>query len=616
MEWNREQKQAIDHETGPALISAGPGSGKTAVIVAHVKALLEKGVPGRRILVLTFTRAAAAEMEARFRSGMETDGADVSFGTFHSLCFRILREEAGFDRESLVSEKEKRSLMKETLFCLGLLKADSDRQISRLLDAVSRKKGDAQADLESDGREEMWERIFFAYVEKMREEKRLDFEDLLWECRKLLQEEEEVRRRWQGKWRHILIDEYQDLNRVQAEIARILAGGGADLFAVGDEDQAIYGFRGADPGGMLDFVRYYPQAAHVRMEKNYRSVPEILTPAGRLIAKNRARFSKKVQSARPSAGEDAVQIRCFCDEEAETLAVVREIRELHEKGMEWDEMAVLYRSASAARGLLRRMETEGVPISCRERSEKAPMDWMIEDMQAYRCLAQAEADGEPWPRGELLRILNRPDRGLPRTGLEEKRIVPERWLTQFRGTEGYEQEALGLYELVRSISRMDFYAGMTYLWYKAGYQGYVREQCEKRGISWREAGRVAEAWRKEQEISQAASIPAGVSVMTMHASKGLEFRAVFLPGLNEGEIPHGKSASGEALEEERRLMYVAVTRAKDVLYLSWTQKRYHHRPEVSRFLKEMFPGQKILVGSGAAPKQEGRSKSKAPEDPE
>ncbi|MCI8515028.1 MAG: ATP-dependent helicase [Lachnospiraceae bacterium] len=598
MEWNKEQERAIRHKEGPALVLAGPGSGKTAVITAHVKALEESGIKGNQILVLTFTRAAAREMEERFRSLTGDRETGVTFGTFHSLCFHILKEQCGYTGQDLMTEREKRRRMKETLFRTGLLKTDAERQIDRLLAALEKRKAGVLKERGEEGnahweeeREEETERILFFYQEAQKRERRLDFEDILLECRRVLGEEP-VRRYWQKKWRYLLIDEYQDLNRVQAEIARLLAGDAANLFVVGDEDQAIYGFRGAEANGMRLFSENYPSAKLYRLTVNYRSVPEVTEAAARLIRQNKNRFPKKIQAFRFSGGSKAVKVSCFEDEKQEVEAILNEIRAWRKEGIAWEDMAVLYRSGFSAGNLAECLTDCGIPFHCQEPAEEKREDWVRKDMQAYWNLAETFAAGKRWRRRDLLRVLNRPERELPRAGLETEWVDPEAWIACFVGVEEYERAARELAGLIRRISRMDFYGAVSYVWKGAGYRDYARETAGKQGISWHT---VLDRWEALRTGKERKTEVSGVRLMTMHAAKGLEFSAVFLPGLNEGEIPHGKPTEEEVVEEERRLMYVAVTRAKDRLCLSWTRKRYGHRPPPSRFLLEMQKNNRTAV---------------------
>lgn len=594
MEWNEEQARAIRHREGPALVLAGPGSGKTAVITAHIRSLLDAGVPGGQILVLTFTKAAAREMEERFRERNGGQESGVTFGTFHSLCFSILKEQCGYRKEDLLSEKEKERRMKETLFQLGLLKTENSWQIRRLLAELAREKSGVVREEEPlSGREderEEWEeeraeeteRILLFYRKAQERDHRLDFEDILLECMRVL-EEEPVRRRWQRRWHYLLIDEYQDLNRVQARIAGLLAGKRANLFAVGDEDQAIYGFRGAEAKGMRYFMEEYPSAALYRLTFNYRSVPEVTEAADRLIRRNPGRFSKEIRAFRVSGGPEAVKISVFEDEKEEEEEILARMRQLEGEGVPWGDMAVLYRAASGIAGLGERLADGRIPFAGQKPAGEAE-DWIRRDMKAYGRLASASAAGKAWRREDLLRILNRPERGLPRAGLETEWVEPEAWAARLAGIEDYERSVRELIGLIRRLGRMDFYGVTAYLWNCAGYRDYAREEAGKKGISWPAVRDRFEVWRTGKETKEETG---GVHLMTMHAAKGLEFPVVFLPGLNEGEIPHGKSAAEETVEEERRLLYVAITRAKDRLFLSWTRKRYGHRPPPSRFLREI-----------------------------
>ncbi len=604
MQWNKGQWEAITHLNGPALVLAGPGSGKTAVIVNHVKFLLESGVPGHEILVLTFTRAAAEEMRERF-SRLVPEEKRVTFGTFHAVCFHILKEECGYTQKSLLREEEKRRLLKEVLFRLGILQANAEVQIERLLAEIGRRKSMPRRSVDETTQDPDFPRIFMVYQKRLAAEKRLDFDDLVGYCYELLQKDERMRQRWQRRFRCFLVDEYQDLNGLQTDWVRLLAGPTGHVFAVGDEDQSIYRFRGADPSGMLAFEVQYPGARRITLAVNYRSVPEILKPAGKLIANNRERFPKKIKAAR-SGGDLAVDVRCYEDAEAGNRDIVQEMERLRAAGIPWKDMAVLYRSIGTARGLMQRLADRQIPFTCKEIPEEAKGDWAVQDMEAYRNLAREKH----WRRRDLLRVLNHPDRGLPRTGLERERVEPQEWLAQFRGVDGYESAARELVRTVTRLKQMDAFAAVRYLWRGAGYGDYVRTVCREKEVSEATIRKRVEDWVLRQETAEQemrdgwgrsrgsedcsretsdsmSERPTGVAIMTMHASKGLEFSVVFLPECNEGVIPHSRAHSERELEEERRLMYVAVTRAKDHLYLSWVKRRRERPLRMSQFVKEM-----------------------------
>ena len=578
MEWNKEQWEAITHQGGPVLVAAGPGSGKTAVIVNHIKYLLDQGVPGETILVLTFTRAAAIEMSERFRQ-LVPDETAVTFGTFHSVCFQILKEECGYCQEDLLTEEDKRRLLKELLFQHGMLQANAEAQIERMLREIERRKGRGKNDDVAE--ESDVSRIFAIYQAELKRRHRLDFQDMLEECYDLFLKNEKIRKKWKQRFQYLLVDEYQDLNALQTAWVRLLVGQKGHVFAVGDEDQSIYRFRGADPSEMLHFETQYPGARKILLTKNYRTLPEILKYAEKLIQNNQERFAKKIEAVRKEQ-DNVVKVTCYEDEQAESDGIVQEMIRLHKEGHPFSDMAVLYRSMTSARRVIRALSDRQIPFVCKEIPKEYQGEWAVEDMKSYLRLAQSRR----WRRSDLLRILNRPERGLPRTGLQDEWIEPRQWLQQFDGVQGYEEKARELYRDIQRIGKMDRYAFVTYLWKGVGYDVFVKEFCRKREISETKIQAQVAAWRDEKSQEEKRE-QEGAFIVTMHASKGLEFPIVFLPECNEGAVPHSRACSKQDVEEERRLMYVAMTRAKDLLYLSWVKRRFHHHPPASRFLKEM-----------------------------
>lgn len=346
MAFNETQKKAIRHGEGPMLVLAGPGSGKTTVITNRVRYLTEKsGVDPSCILVITFTRAAAREMKERYEQMTQAGAGRVSFGTFHSVFFLMLKLAYRYQAANIVKEEQRIHFVKEALEGCDLEVEDEGEFISAVLSEISMVKGEL-LNLDyyyaKNCSEAVFKKLYHGYEERLRKSGLLDFDDMLVMCYELLKEREDILAAWQNKYRYILIDEFQDINRIQYEIVKMLARPRNNLFIVGDDDQSIYRFRGAKPEIMLGFERDYPDAKTLLLDTNYRSSRQIVEAAGRVISHNRTRFPKKIRAARGD-GRDVI-IREWPSPSEENLAIASELRDYYDMGVPYENMAVLYRT--------------------------------------------------------------------------------------------------------------------------------------------------------------------------------------------------------------------------------------------------------------------------------
>ena len=638
---NRDQRLAIGPGEGPFMLLAGPGTGKTAVITERVRELLRRGVPGENILVITFTRAAAREMEERFvraaakereeRELSRTPGTGPRFGTFHSVFYEILKESGMYRNCSVCTETEKARWLREILDDREAEKGFPELAGARnacirvLLEEFSARKAAGEGGSpENPSRicgKELFDELFSAYEDRRKKCGKLDFDDMIGECLKLLRTNRQEREKWQKRCRHVLIDEFQDASRAQYEGAKLLAWPENNLFAVGDDDQSIYSFRGADPGIMRSFPRDFPSARVVALRVNYRSAPEIFLPAKRLIVRNEQRFPKSILCAK-DRGSGEIAAFCFPDAEEEADWIAGELLELHRKGMKWREAAVLYRSESVSLPLLQSFLSRRIPYQCRELPPFFYDRWMIRDILSYLKLAAGEAERE-----DVIRAANRPDRRIGRAAIELCWERAESGGKQYGGERETKENRTGRFfrELIRfygknpvlcrkaeewrkaveRMKRMSPSAAVVYVLLAVEYEKAMKKLCRKgteeldtaaellaelkeraRGFRsleemLREVREEREAYLSQERIGEGE----GVRFLTMHGAKGLQFPVVFLPALNEGVLPH-QMAGEENQEEERRLFYVALTRAERKLYLTCARHRYEHRPPVSRFLLE------------------------------
>lgn len=613
MAFHEAQKEAILHKDGPMLVLAGPGSGKTTVITNRIFSLTRhQGVNPSSILVITFTRAAAREMEGRYdkmsRQEKATVSGRVSFGTFHSVFFRILKLAYGFTAANIVREEQKIQCIREYMEKLDLDVEDENEFITSVLSEISRVKGDMLS-LEhyyskSCG-EEIFRSLYQGYARFLRQRALVDFDDMLTMCYDLLCQRPDILSAWQNKYRYLLIDEFQDINRIQYEIVKMLALPENNLFIVGDDDQSIYRFRGSRPEIMLGFEKDYPGTKKTFLNVNYRSSREIMEAAGRLIAYNDKRFSKELYAAR-GQGKPVIT-RVFEDARQEASAIAEEIRDYGQAGISYSHMAVLFRTNGGARLLVEKFMEYNIPFQMRDVLPNLYEHWISRDILTYVSIARGNRE-----RGQILKIINRPKRYISRDAFETAQVDFERIKSFYQEKDWMVKRLEQLEADLEIIKDMAPAAAVNYIRKAVGYDDYLREYAGERRLDAEElleigdqllesaAGyQTMDTWKghmkeyKEELMKKAQESERlwendrdSVAVMTMHSAKGLEYPIVYIPDANEGVTPHNKAILKEDLEEERRMFYVAMTRAKDRLHVYFTKERYHKKQEVSRFVKE------------------------------
>ena len=606
---NPGQAEAIAHRDGAMLVLAGPGSGKTYTITQRIRCLIEEGgVEADSILVITFTRAAAEEMKGRFFRLTEGKFYPVNFGTFHAIYYHILKSAYHYQSGNILSEHEKRELLKTVLFRQKGLPSMEEDQLELLLNQISRYKNDGCPGVLPDGPQEMPQAgalskeqffaVYSAYSREAKERRKLDFDDMVLECRNLFLQYPSILAAWQKKFRYILVDEFQDINAMQYEVLRMLALPENNLFVVGDDDQSIYAFRGARPELMLGFQKDYPQARRVELSINYRSTPEILSCAGKLISVNKNRFEKKSRAA--SGHGEAVRFLGFPDREAQNEKIAGE---LLEAGEERGKTAVIFRTNRDAAELAELLTKKGIPFWMKEKLKSPYRSQTALDLRAYLSFVFA---GQR--RSDFFRIMNRPKRYISRSAVDTERVDLDR-LKAFYRDKPYMKEILRKLEMdLARLKRMDPYAAVNYIRRGLGYDEYLRQSALEGNGRLQELRQEADWFQKqvrefpsqaeleehilfyEKELESASAKKPGegcVSLLTMHASKGLEYDAVYLPDCNEGTIPHKKSMKGEQVEEERRMFYVAMTRARKRLTLLWVAGTKEEPGFLSRFLSDL-----------------------------
>ncbi len=620
MECNKEQKEAIMHRDGPAMVLAGPGAGKTYVITNRVKALIDEyGVKPEQILVVTFSKAAAVEMKERFE--MMTGGRrlPVRFGTFHSVFFQILRLAYHYEVKDIATPALKYRFLEETLNETGYGVDDKKEFLSDIEKEISRVKGEGieiDCYFSSACSAEIFQKMYRGYQEKLQRHRCLDFDDMVVYTYQLLKEREDIRRRWQAQFRYLLIDEFQDINRLQYETVCMLAEPENNLFIVGDDDQSIYGFRGAKPGIMLSFPKRFPDTKQIVLGVNYRCSDEIMKAAERLIGKNNERYEKHIVANKGK--EQPVHMKKCENLPDEAEKIVAQIQMYQKEGIAYQEMAVLFRTNMQMRLLAGKLMEHGVPFTMRENLPNLFDTWMAKDIMCYLQLALGNRSRE-----KFLKIANRPVRYLSRTAFTESEVSFDKLRAYYavKNQEWMEERIWNFEYDLKNLASLSPYAAIHFIRKGIGYDEFLKTYADERNVNaddWFDVldemqemtrdkksipeflsfvenyGDTLEEIRQEHKKQQVKEEP-GVSLMTMHASKGLEFPVVFVPTLNEDIVPYRKAVQEGNLEEERRMLYVAMTRAKTYLHLSFVKERFHKEAEPSPFLYEISPALKNKI---------------------
>lgn len=628
---NDRQCEAVKHTEGPLLITAGAGSGKTKVLTCRIAHLLELGVAPYRILAITFTNKAAKEMKERVTNLVGAQADSIWLSTFHSFCAKLLRFEVdgfhGYTRNfTIYDSSDQLVLVKD---CLKKLNLDDKQFMPRsVLGTISSAKNvlmDAKAFAAkaSDFYEQKVADVYALYQEKLRENNAVDFDDLLFLAVRLLQEKDDVREKYQSRFQYILVDEYQDTNHAQYALTKILAARWRNICVVGDADQSIYAWRGADIRNIIDFTRDYPDAASIKLEQNYRSTKTILHAANAVIDNNESRPKKTLWTENP-AGNKIIHYQAQTEhDEADYIAGV--IYNRHEISHEpYGDMAILFRTNAQSRVLEEKLMRYAIPYTMvggtkfYDRKE-------IKDVLAYLRLLYNPEDSL-----SLTRIINVPKRNIGATTMEHvATYAEEQGISLFealsstdeipvtkRAKASLENFAAMIFDLLNDIEGKDVLSLIETVIKQTGYGDMLDKEAEHdpQGESRKEnVGEflsVAKDYMDSNpdgnlqdflenvalvsDVDDFESSDSKVTLMTLHAAKGLEFPVVFLTGLDEGLFPHSRTLLDPSqVEEERRLAYVGITRAERQLYVTnaITRTMYGRISAYmpSRFLAEIPP---------------------------
>ena len=604
MAFTKEQEKAISSQARAVLVVAGPGSGKTTVLTERLVYLLKNAADSESCLLLSFTRASSKEMALRFRK-RGLSGVSPHFSTIHALCLSLLKEGRGVGKENLVDLYEKMDWISRYFLEQGIAREEVEELLPNYCNQISYFKSITEEERLAFLREEKNENFLplFQYYEMMRKKRsKLDFEDLLIEVLLELQKNTDLAELWKRRYTHILVDEFQDLSLIQYAILKGLAERGASLFVVGDEDQSIYGFRGASPDILFRFEKDFPFCEKIFLQDNFRSKEEIVELSSRLIGKNKERFRKNLFGRQGRGGRAKYYIVESTVEEGRLIA--EHVETCLKEGCRPEEIAILFRSKNQIPALLPEFLERNIPVVVYEEVNNVFQHFIGKDILAYLHLGMNPENGS-----DLIQVLSKPYRGLRR----EKILHENAGLKDLRDSVKTDREhrAVAALEMqLRTLSKLSPKEAVLFIRKEIGYEKYLEDFAKKKNRDF------TEWWDGLEEItSMSENYPdlesffrfitefnrkalekrrseegKGVRFMTYHSAKGLEFDEVFLPDCIEGVIPDGRAKKQGELEEERRSFYVALTRARKGIHIYVTKTRYSKKTVPSRFIPELLEG--------------------------
>lgn len=595
---NEQQRAAVMFADGVLQLIAGPGSGKTFVLTHRIQYLIEQyHVKPEQILVITFTKTAALEMEARFRKITYPNQYPVNFGTFHSVFYQFLKNDPFYKKVSIISEREKRQFIVEILLQMNLKDYTDDESVIQILRMISLQKnalGEISFSEYAILSPEQFEKLYSEYGIILKSQNKIDFDDMLKDCRLVLRSNPSLLLEIQKTFSYVLIDEFQDINSLQYEIIRMLTARSKNLFVVGDDDQSIYGFRGANPDIMKKFMVDFPEASQIIMAKNYRSSGAIIKTANKMIAENKNRFLKKIDT--PNAMGEAVQMITYESVHKQLMGIIELIKSMDPL----KNVAILFRTNHEADDLCMYLRKENILYERAER-EKNPLSYFLyQDIFAYFDFVYDRPS-----RGAFLHLMNKPVRYIKRDACQKDVIILQELLNYYHDNYRMQDTLRALFKDLNYLKQRKPYLAYQYIRKVMGYDQYVFQKLsyEKWQVYLEKAewlndflkqnndyGQI-KAFRQQIEHNASAwqDEPAhkksNIKIMTYHGSKGLEFDHVIIPNVIEGKVPPRKSREEAQIEEERRMFYVAMTRAKEKLTITMVK---NDKETPSRFLKNLL----------------------------
>lgn len=613
---NKNQKDAVNHIDGPCMVLAGPGSGKTRVITYRIaNMVVNHNIRPTSILAISFTKASSTEMKNRAISlSQDPRIHKVTYGTFHSVFFRILRHFEKYNLDSILDEKSKRLAIKGILKSLNVENGEDDEVVGQLINEISfvknelMDKGDFNSEVVS---KDEFIKAYNLYEEHKHQIKKIDFDDMLLRTYYLLKNNSKALETVRSVYRYILVDEFQDINKVQFEVLKLISNPQNNIFVVGDEDQSIYGFRGARPDFLLEFEEYFSGTKKVMLDINYRSKGEIIDVANRLIEKNSNRYEKVIKCSQGNGGN--ISYIAPKDSEEEAVLIGKEIlEEIKKDFVEYSDFAVIYRTNIQSRALVDVFMDMRIPFIVKDSIVTIYDHWAAQDILAYLRLGLDSSLSKDW-----VRIINKPFRYISRDSINSIKDEKDFINALITKCNLHPKQVKTINDLDIDLSylkTLNPQNAISYIRTSLEYDMYILDYCSNRKI--KSNGLIEILNELESSATNFKTIKEyldhidrvksevvgnknkdqgdGVIFTTMHSAKGLEFKNVYIIGVNEGTIPHEKSydldddsKKDEQIEEERRLMYVAITRAEDKLCISSPQNKYGRKVSVSTFIDDI-----------------------------
>ncbi len=607
---NEKQEEAVFHNFGPMMVLAGPGSGKTTVIIHRIKNLIEKyNVLPKDILVITFTKAAANEMKSRFEE-IDVFHEGVTFGTFHSYFFRILRNSFGYKLDNVLKDDEKRNIIKRIVDEKELIVEDEEEYIANMMNEISLIKselGNYREHKSSNFGTMEFSSFFERYEEIKNENNKIDFDDMVCKCYQKLSENKNILEMWKNRYKYILIDEFQDINKAQYECVKLLSEKNGNVFIVGDDDQSIYKFRGARPEFLLRFPNDFDDVKKIILDVNYRSTTQIINLSNAVIKRNTNRYEKIIKGTKKN-GSMPILLRND-DIGSEATEIARKISKFREK-IALNKVAVIYRTNIQARSIIDAFMDFNIPYQIKDEVPSIYEHRVAKDIFAYLNLILNIKNNLAFER-----IVNKPKRYISKAVLAEAKKNADTSLINavymVDGIKTWQTQKMD--ELVYNLSnakKKNVYEMFRYIRRVIGYDEYIKEYSAFRKVNPKSLFEILDEIQEgskgyekiedylthvddvitemREKKKNSNGISNGVVLSTMHSAKGLEFDIVFVTSAVEGVIPHEKSTGIEEIEEERRLFYVAITRARRLLFISIIKTRYEQAVKPTRFLKQII----------------------------
>lgn len=581
------QQEAVNAINGQILVISCPGSGKTTVIIERCRKMVESGILPSSMLNITFTKSSATEMEKRYISTYGNDG--ICFSTIHSFCYTILKQEYHYAAADILKESEKWSYIAQQLY-RKIAPCEMEETVKNVMSEISYVKNmeyPIELFCPQSCDRLLFTQIYNSYEDSKRQMKKIDFDDMLVQCKDLFQSQPYVLEKWKNIYRYITIDEYQDVNKVQAEIFYLLTGKDGNLFVVGDDDQSIYRFRAADSTIMLSFPQKFPNCHIINMGINYRSGKNIVSAAGRLIKNNQQRFSKDFDAFREDEGNIYLMKSKSSTDEAHVIC--NKLEQLSKDGVPFNNMAILFRTNTESIPFITELMKRNLPFYTTEQAKSIHDDPIYHDIIAYYRLSQGICN-----KGDLQRIINKPSRYLKTDYFKDCKFDRRELLNACNSIldekkrENAKSKIIDLIFDIESlkdstpeklIKRICSFGYRNWLKDYAAYRGKTPDEMytvldnllnEATGFDSMEDYLIyVDKYEKRLQEIRKAKNKSGICLSTFHASKGLEWNHVFVISVNEDITPFQKAETIIELEEERRMFYVAITRAKDSLYLSY-----------------------------------------------